>query len=70
MPPEIILAKSYSYKVDYFSLGCLIYEMFSGKTPFKGKTTNNIYKAILNCDNLVLEFMCSREAEDLVKGLL
>ena len=35
LAPEILLNKGYDKSVDFFSLGCLIYEMLSGKSPFK-----------------------------------
>uniref|UniRef100_A0ABI7XLE1 G protein-coupled receptor kinase n=1 Tax=Felis catus TaxID=9685 RepID=A0ABI7XLE1_FELCA len=36
MAPEILMEKvSYSYPVDWFAMGCSIYEMVAGRTPFK-----------------------------------
>ena len=35
LAPEILSNKGYDNSVDFFSLGCLIYEMLSGKSPFK-----------------------------------
>ncbi|XP_007529996.1 rhodopsin kinase GRK7 [Erinaceus europaeus] len=36
MAPEILMEKaSYSYPVDWFAMGCSIYEMIAGRTPFK-----------------------------------
>ncbi|XP_069474383.1 rhodopsin kinase GRK7 isoform X2 [Ambystoma mexicanum] len=35
MAPEILKEENYSYPVDWFALGCSIYEMIAGRTPFK-----------------------------------
>uniref|UniRef100_A0A8D2L401 G protein-coupled receptor kinase n=1 Tax=Varanus komodoensis TaxID=61221 RepID=A0A8D2L401_VARKO len=35
MAPEILKEESYSYPVDWFAMGCSIYEMVAGRTPFK-----------------------------------
>uniref|UniRef100_A0A8C5WVV0 G protein-coupled receptor kinase n=1 Tax=Laticauda laticaudata TaxID=8630 RepID=A0A8C5WVV0_LATLA len=35
MAPEILKEESYSYAVDWFAMGCSIYEMIAGRTPFK-----------------------------------
>uniref|UniRef100_A0AC35U7C2 G protein-coupled receptor kinase n=1 Tax=Rhabditophanes sp. KR3021 TaxID=114890 RepID=A0AC35U7C2_9BILA len=35
MPPEIVKNERYSYGVDWWGLGCLIYEMIEGKAPFR-----------------------------------
>ncbi|KAM3725054.1 G protein-coupled receptor kinase [Dirofilaria immitis] len=35
MAPEVIKNERYSYGVDWWGLGCLIYEMIEGKAPFR-----------------------------------
>lgn len=35
LAPEIIKDKKYSYSVDWYSLGLVIFEMVSGANPFK-----------------------------------
>lgn len=35
MAPEILGEDSYTYPVDWFAMGCSIYEMIAGRTPFK-----------------------------------
>lgn len=48
-PPEIVLKKGHCYKVDSWSFGCLLYEMISGKLPFKyNKCKDILFKTILN----------------------
>ena len=49
--PEILLNKGYKKEVDWWSLGCVIFEMLEGKAPFgnpKGKMTLSFYKKNLN----------------------
>ena len=45
--PEIILGKNYDYSVDLWSLGILIYEMLSGKTPFFSPNKKILFQKIL-----------------------
>uniref|UniRef100_A0A8D0DS99 G protein-coupled receptor kinase n=1 Tax=Salvator merianae TaxID=96440 RepID=A0A8D0DS99_SALMN len=35
MAPEILKEENYTYPVDWFAMGCSIYEMIAGRTPFK-----------------------------------
>ncbi|GCB74740.1 rhodopsin kinase grk7-a-like [Scyliorhinus torazame] len=35
MAPEILKEEKYTYSVDWFALGCSVYEMIAGRTPFK-----------------------------------
>ncbi|XP_075057714.1 rhodopsin kinase GRK7 isoform X1 [Mixophyes fleayi] len=35
MAPEILKDETYSYPVDWFAMGCSIYEMIAGQTPFR-----------------------------------
>lgn len=37
MAPEIIDNEKYSFSPDWFSLGCLIYEMIEGRAPFRAR---------------------------------
>uniref|UniRef100_H3A627 G protein-coupled receptor kinase n=1 Tax=Latimeria chalumnae TaxID=7897 RepID=H3A627_LATCH len=46
MAPEILKEESYTYSVDWFALGCSIYEMVAGRTPFKN------YKEKVNKDEV------------------
>nr|XP_026693664.1 rhodopsin kinase isoform X1 [Ciona intestinalis]XP_026693665.1 rhodopsin kinase isoform X1 [Ciona intestinalis]XP_026693666.1 rhodopsin kinase isoform X1 [Ciona intestinalis] len=40
MPPEMLQSKQYSYGVDWFSLGCTIFEMIEARGPFVSKGKN------------------------------
>ena len=43
MAPELVQEQQYNEKVDIWSLGVILYELYYGKTPF---FTNSIYKLI------------------------
>ena len=47
MAPEIIRNESYTLSVDFWSLGIILYEILSGKTPFEDESTEKIYGKIL-----------------------
>ena len=37
MSPEVIDNEKYTFSPDWFSLGCLLYEMIEGHAPFRGR---------------------------------
>lgn len=45
---EIVVNKEYNHSVDWWSLGVLIFELMTGKTPFRAKTSEQIYENIQN----------------------
>ncbi|KAI3329378.1 kinase-like protein [Xylariaceae sp. AK1471] len=45
--PEIILGMPYDYAVDIWSIGCTLYEMYTGKILFAGDSNNQMLKAIM-----------------------
>ena len=55
MAPEILRSQPYDEKVDIWSLGVLLYEIFQNKSPYKGKNQEEIYKKILK-DKIVFEY--------------
>ena len=69
LAPEIISNKGYDYSVDWWSLGCVLYEMLVGRAPYKilfGDSLNEeIYKKRVLFPDYVNE-----EAQDLINKLL
>lgn len=47
MPPEQLRGEQADARSDIFSLGCILYELLTGKVPFDGKTALEITAAIL-----------------------
>ena len=50
MAPEIFGNNKYDEKIDIWSLGILLYELYHGYSPYKGKDIFDIYKNILKDD--------------------
>merc|ERR1711915_116304 len=47
IPPEIISNTGHNVSADYWSLGILIFELLSKRTPFRAKDDMAIYEGIL-----------------------
>nr|AML76923.1 putative LOV domain-containing protein [Rhamnus japonica] len=65
--PEIITGAGHSSAVDWWALGILLYEMFYGYTPFRGKTRQKTFANILHKD---LKFPASKEVSLQAKQLI
>ncbi|KAG5286691.1 hypothetical protein AALO_G00017730 [Alosa alosa] len=46
--PEIIIGKPYDYGLDMWSVGCTLYELYTGKILFPGKTNNHMIKLAMD----------------------
>jgi len=67
--PEILRAEDYSYAVDYWSLGTLLYEMITGITPFWAENHAEMYRRVLE-DYLEFPEDFDHVAADFISGLL
>jgi len=47
MAPELICGLPYDGKVDFWSLGCLMYELLTGSGPFSGETVRDVFDLIM-----------------------
>lgn len=48
LAPEIWLRKTYGFEVDWWSLGCVLFEMVSSLPPFWGDTIKDVYKKVIH----------------------
>ncbi|XP_056429218.1 protein kinase C theta type isoform X2 [Hyla sarda] len=63
--PEILLGQKYSYSVDWWSFGVLLYEMLIGQSPFRGMDEEQLFQSIRMDDPFYPRFL-SKEAKDIL----
>jgi len=69
LAPEVIKGKGYSFEVDWWALGILIFEMLAGYPPFYDENPFGIYEKIL-LGRLVFPSHFDSPSRDLIKRLL
>ncbi|CAD6592562.1 MAG: U4/U6 small nuclear ribonucleoprotein prp4 [Alectoria sarmentosa] len=47
--PEIILGMPYDFGIDVWSVGCTLFELYTGKILFTGRSNNQMLRAIMEC---------------------
>ena len=69
LAPEVLLKKGYDKAVDWWSLGCVMYEMLTGRLPFpikRGiKLNTKLYERGIDFPSIL-----TKEAKDLMQKLL
>jgi len=68
MAPEVLRGKPYSYSVDYWSLGCILFEFLAGFPPFSGGTPDETWTNLKNWSK-VLKRPEYDKPEDLIFNL-
>merc|ERR1712183_347450 len=70
MAPEMVARKGYGKAADFWSLGCIAYEMLSGKPPFQSRRgSKDLFRKIM-CERVRMPSGASAAACKLLKGLL
>jgi len=71
LSPELVLSKGHDKSVDYWALGCLIYELICGQTPFQHNYQPEVFKNIINSKrSLHFSRGFEPDATDLIRKLL
>eukprot|EP00056_Hartaetosiga_gracilis_P021935 m.27335 g.27335 ORF g.27335 m.27335 type:complete len:652 (-) comp9344_c0_seq1:132-2087(-) len=67
--PEIILGMDYSFSVDMWSLGVLMFEMLNGYPPFEGDDDDELFQNITRVD-VRMPSKLPAPGKDILKGLM
>lgn len=69
LAPEILNGQPYSYEVDYWSMGTILFEMLCGITPFWAENRDDMYRRIRS-DPLQFPEFIDIETADFIARLL
>ena len=47
--PEVILGLPYDFAIDTWSVGCTLFELYTGKILFTGRNNNGMLRSIMEC---------------------
>lgn len=64
-PEQIAGDKNIDHRADFYSFGCLAYELLTGKPPFEGRTAGGLLAAHLSENPTAVEERCSDCPESL-----
>lgn len=68
LAPEIWARKTYGIAVDWWSLGCVLFEMLCGLPPFWGESIKEVYGKVVCAEPEYAQM--SPECKSLIQGLL
>ncbi|PVI06224.1 kinase-like protein [Periconia macrospinosa] len=70
MAPEVLKGDGYDHAVDWWSLGCLGYDLLTGSPPFSGHTHRRIEETIVHHKKINMPYYLSQDAKDLLTRFL
>ncbi|KAG4306348.1 hypothetical protein PORY_000336 [Pneumocystis oryctolagi] len=77
MAPEVLNGHDYDFTVDYWSLGCILFECLTGYPPFSGKNMNETWSNLKNWKHTLVrpfyeekEFNIQDEAWEIITRLI
>ncbi|CAM9860220.1 unnamed protein product [Scytosiphon promiscuus] len=71
LAPELVLSRGHDKAVDYWALGCFLYELLCGKTPFTDPRQAEIFKKAIRSERfLAFPQGFPATAQDLIRRLL
>ena len=70
MAPEIITNKDIGVYTDLWSFGCVLYQLFTGTSPFRDKTEYLTFQNILNLNYTIDTSIVPEPAKELIESLL
>ncbi|ODQ56222.1 Sid2p-Mob1p kinase [Saitoella complicata NRRL Y-17804] len=80
MAPEVLRGEKYDLTVDWWSVGCVVFEMLAGFPPFSGATMNETWANVRNWRKVLrrpeytreedLEFNLQDESWDFISALI
>eukprot|EP01118_Nematostelium_gracile_P000842 TRINITY_DN1083_c0_g1_i3.p1 TRINITY_DN1083_c0_g1~~TRINITY_DN1083_c0_g1_i3.p1 ORF type:complete len:447 (-),score=163.82 TRINITY_DN1083_c0_g1_i3:60-1400(-) len=69
LAPEVLLGHAYGNSIDWWSLGVVLYELFTGTNPFDAKDFDSVLQNILHSAINVPQYV-PKEGKDLIEALL
>ena len=65
VPPEVLRNEEPTFASDLWSLGVVLYQFLTGKTPFKAPTLQETFENILGCNYSIPDYVAP-EARNLI----
>ena len=72
MAPEVILGEGYTFQVDFWSIGIMMYEFMCGGLPFGDNSDDpiDVYKMIIHSNLKFPSFIRDKDFIDIIKKML